>query len=287
MTKTVFLDIDDCLIQTSQLTKGDLKAVEDTMRYLGIKKASKITFDFAKMFQTQYDKHQSKNIPASKQDKLTKFTQKMKRLQKKIITKYRQYKKWSREVFIYTSAMNLDVKLTNNQILLISKKLWEKIQNHAQFYPDSKPFLDKLKENRIPFYLITSSDCRLTLNANEGLFEYDPEYSKDLKIKRLKILTDWGIPKENIFVGDPIDKPDVWVFQQALQKAKNDNPMLEETVMIGDSVKNDLNPAKKAGMDKLIFLNRHSKKRVIKRNDGILEVNSLEEIDVDELKNRI
>lgn len=269
-----FLDIDDCLIHTSQLTDKHLSVIGNQLSSLGIEKAEEITNEFAQQFRRLYDKHQEKPL-TSHEEKLHKlYMQRLTELEKPVLEKWGEVKRWSREVCLYIAALKFGITLTNDEIISTSNALWAKITQYALFYPDSKPFVQNLLDNKIPFYLITSSDSRLTLNDDTQLFHYDPEYSRKLKLQRLKIFTDMGIPKDNIFIGDPYDKPKTWVFEQALIKTGKDIASPFTSTMIGDSVANDLIPARESGIDKLIWVNRNAELER-QEKDGILILNSL------------
>ncbi len=328
MTNIYFLDIDDCLIHTSQLTDNHLSAIKNQLKISGVAKAKEITNEFALSFRRMYDNHQGKPL-TSHEEKLNKlYMQRLIELEKPVLEKFGEVKRWSREVCLYIAAQKIGITLTNDEIISVTNILWAKITQYAVFYPDAKPFLQNLINKTIPFYLITSSDSRLTMDDDTQLFHYDPEYSRNLKLQRLKIFTDMGIPQENIFIGDPYDKPKIWVFEEALKKARKDYltfsiktgdasdgftlnkftmkgiPISAQTdnrrsstnlgyasgrtrklkyekyisVMIGDSVANDLIPAKKAGMEKLIWINRNAKLEK-QEKDGILILNSLNSLD--------
>ena len=259
MLQVFFLDIDDCLIETSRLGKEELSALYTALKRLDIPRSREITAEFEKSFHRLYDLHQEKLLSKPQQEELEKYLSRLYELQAEIITKWGQVKKWSRECFIFIAAEKYGVKLDSQQTAVAAENLWKSIAGHTPFYVDAKRFLHKLIAQKIPFYLISSSDCRLTFNDKKKLFEYDWEYSKKLKLQRLEKLIRLGIPHENIFLGDPYDKPDPWVFRQALTKAKKDIPGVFHSVMIGDSPKNDLEPALKIGMDKFIWINRHKK----------------------------
>ena len=59
--KVFFLDIDDCLIETSRLGKAELTALEKSLSSQKIPYASEITEEFAASFHRLYDHHQEKN----------------------------------------------------------------------------------------------------------------------------------------------------------------------------------------------------------------------------------
>lgn len=257
MSKIVyFLDIDDCLISTSRLRLPHLKEVEKSLKNLKVTKAEEITKEFAASFSRLYSLHQGKKLSLSDQKLFDRWLDKVKDVEKPILEKYGQIKRWSREVGIYLAAQKYGIKLSNNDLIYITNNLWSKISQTASFYPDALPFLRSLQRNKIHFYLITSSDCRLILDDKTGLFRYKPDYSKKLKLARLAKFIKLGIPKENIFIADPYDKPNPWVFLEALNQAKKDVGVGFTSIMIGDSLKNDLLPAKRAGMEKVIWLKR-------------------------------
>ncbi len=201
--------------------------------------------------------------------------QKMEDLEKPILEMFGEIKKWSREVYLYMAAQKHGIKLSNSDLIFLSNSLWKKITQNAKYYSDTIPFIGSLLSKQIHFYLISASDCRLTLDDKTGLFHYDPKYSQNLKLQRLSKLTDLGIPKENIFIADPYDKPNPWVFRQALNQAKKDVKGKFTSVMIGDSLKNDLLPAKVAGMDKFFWLKRNSAKVLTADNEETTVINSL------------
>ncbi len=259
-TPVFFLDIDDCLIKTSKLTKAHLTVVGSQLLVFGIKKSKEITKEFAADFYLLFKNHQGEKLSPTEEKSINIFLERMKELQKPAVVKYGEVKRWSRETGLYVAAEKFGVKLTNSQIQTVISALWEKITQNAIFYPDAKRFLAYLENKKIPFYLITSTDSRLTLNDNTGLFEYDPQYSRGLKYKRLKIFTDMGIPKNRIFIADPIDKPNIDVFKRAFSFAKEENGKPFSSIMVSDSVKNDLHPAQKVGMEKLVWINRGGKK---------------------------
>lgn len=279
MSKIVyFLDIDDCLIKTTTITDDHRNALKDAFHKLKIQKAEEIVSDFSAGYSRLYAVHQGKSLPSQDQKLLDKFIKRLRELEKFIIEKYGEIKIWSREAALYISAEKYSIKLSNITLSNLSNTLWDKITQNATYYPDTLPFLSYLKNDKVPFYLISASDCRLTLNERTGYFEYDPGYSRDLKLKRFKILYRAGIVDKQIFVGDPYDKPNPWVFRQALNQAKKDAGNRFTAIMIGDSVKNDLLPAKEAGMDKIIWLNREGKDNTPKDNGKIWAVNNFTEL---------
>lgn len=276
MSKIVyFLDIDDTLIKTTSITQDHKNALKDALDKLGINKAEEIVVDFSANYTKLYSSHQGKFLGTQDQKALDIFVKRLKDLEKFIIDKYGEIKIWSREAALYISAEKYGIKLSNSDLSNLSNTLWDKIAQNASFYTDTLPFLDYLKKDKVPFYLISASDCRLTLDEKTGYFVYDPQYSRDLKLKRFTMLYQIGVDKKQVFVGDPYDKPNPWVFSEALNQAKKDVGGRFTSIMIGDSVKNDLLPAKEAGIDKLIWLKRDKEGEQITKDNEIIVVHSL------------
>lgn len=270
-----FLDIDDCLIKTTGLTQVHLDTLQSALAQRKIDKAKVITYEFAQTFRRIYAVHQNRKISRKDNSLIDMYLNNLSRVEKQIVSKYGEIKIWSREACLYITAETLGIKLTNSDLTYITTALWNSITQSASFFPDALPFLKSLQMKHFPFYLITASDCRLILDDKSGLFIYNPDYSRKLKLARLTFLTKLGILPENIFIADPYDKPNPRVFRQALAKAKKDSGDKINSVMIGDSVKNDLLPAQKAGIKTLVWINREATKEKGGRNDGIITVNKL------------
>ena len=256
--KVFFLDIDDCLIHTSALTDKHLYAIKEELNKFGIKKAREITQEFAASFQRLYDVHQGKHLSSYNQKLFEDYLRKLTQLEKPVVEKFGEIKRCSREICLFIAGQKYSIDLSNEILVKTANTLWTKITQYANFYPDAEIFLNKLIHQHIPFFLITSSDSRLTKDDKTSLFYYDPKYSRDLKMNRLQKFIDLGIPSEHIFIGDPVDKPKLWVFEEALKYARNELQTDFESVMISDSYSNDLIQAEKVGMDKFVLILRHN-----------------------------
>ncbi|MCL4338882.1 HAD hydrolase-like protein [Patescibacteria group bacterium] len=277
MQKSVyFLDIDDCLIKTSLLGKTHFDRLSISLRQNGIQNYSQITQEFGLSFNILFSRHQGKILGKMEQSIADFYLSRLNEVEKPIIDRYGDIKRWSREAILYIAAERVDTKLNNAQLQSSVKALWDEITTHADFYPDALPFLKKLLVIKKPFYLITSSDNRLTLSDTTGLFHYDPQYSKKLKMERLDKFTKLGIPTDHIFIADPYDKPNPQIFSEALNFARKKLDSSFLSVMIGDSVKSDLLPAKKAGFEKLILLRRHNQTENIP--EGIKIISTLSQL---------
>lgn len=280
MQKIFFLDIDDCLIHTTQLTLDHLEVIRKSLDDFGVSVSQEITHTFAVHAQLQYDQHQGKSISSNDEKIFQTFMDRLAELEKPIIEKWGEMKRWSREVNLYIAAEKHGVFLTQTVIQKTVERLWTIITQKAGFYEDSLPFLKKLFSQKIPVFLITSSDSRLTFDDAKKLFFYDPDYSRHLKMQRLTKFLDLGIPNSHIFIGDPYDKPNPWVFESALSEAKKEFGDQCKAIMVGDSINNDLLPAQFAGYTKLYWINRQNDASKGNILDGIIEIHSLQNISV-------
>ena len=77
MRQIYFLDIDDCLIETSRLGKTELTAFETSLVNQSIPKAKEITKAFAASFHRLYDNHQGKKIDKKASHKLALYMDKI------------------------------------------------------------------------------------------------------------------------------------------------------------------------------------------------------------------
>lgn len=276
MQSVFFLDIDDCLIETSRLGIAELTTLENSLIAQKVPYAAKITEEFSLSFHRLYDHHQGKRLSNSDNEELKRYMDKLSKLQTNIIREYGQIKKWSRETFLYIAAEKYKISLSSRQIKTTTFALWSAITAHNPFYPDALKFLKNAIRKKLGIYLISSSDCRLQYDGKNNNFIYDPDYSKSLKLKRLEKFIRLGIPENHIFIGDPFDKPDLRLFKHALSFAKKDNPFPFQSTMVGDSVKNDLLPAKEAGINKLILIDRNKTQLGKNQNEEIEVIDSFD-----------
>lgn len=278
MKKIYFFDIDDCLIHTSALRDVHKDAIRSALTATGVTKAQEITDTFVRQFHLLYSRHQGNIQTEEEKEELTSYLKRLEELESPVIEKFHEPKKWSREVCLFVAGEKHGVILSKEQLTRTVDALWQAIGDNALFYPEAKEFLTRMITLRIPFYLVTSSDGRLLYDESARLFEYDPDYARESKFKRLHIFLEMGVPKERIFVGDPVDKPDPWVFLQALQKAQDELKEAFIAVMVGDSLKNDLLPSQKAGYDEQVLILREKKDKTETVPPGIRIISSLNEL---------
>src|SRR4030066_1123891 len=99
-----FLDIDDCLIETSRLGNKELHALYNSLVKGKVNHPKAITEEFAASFHRLYDHHQGKILSKNDLIKLKQYMSRLEQLQAKIVQKFGQIKKWSREVCLYVAA---------------------------------------------------------------------------------------------------------------------------------------------------------------------------------------
>ena len=130
-----------------------------------------------------------------------------------------------------------DIRITEEQATNFQVD-YQSYQKNIELLEDVKKTLDYFSEKNITIGIITNG----------------PSKHQRSKIKRLG-LEKW-IPKQNIFISDElkIAKPDIRIFEHAQNHL---NILPENTYYIGDSYKNDVIGAKKAGW-KVIWSNHRN-----------------------------
>jgi FMN phosphatase YigB (HAD superfamily) len=176
--------------------------------------------------------------------------------------------KWSREIWCMIVSDDYGLDLSTADIVKISNAYWKAIEERQALYPDAKRLLEQLKDRDI--FLLTGSDGRLRPLSNRLI--YDSTYSRMMKMNRLDKT---GLEKyyKDIFICDPLDKPGLDVFKQALYQA---GVPASEAVMIGDSYDHDIVPAKAVGMKTILLTRRSRYPEDVSSADHAIE--SLEEV---------
>src|SRR3990172_6606947 len=137
----LFFDIDDCLIHTSALGEKHLQALTSALFKQGIKKPEELSRRFATLFHTLYDEHQGLKLTLDRQKTLADLKKQMAFLEKPVIEKYGEMKRWSREVMIMIASTQIGVSISGTQCIRASDALWKEITRQADFYPDVLFFL--------------------------------------------------------------------------------------------------------------------------------------------------
>lgn len=271
-----FFDIDDTLVETG---KNSVIASEGIFRTLkndiGEKNSSKITRRFNYIFQTLANQHWLK--PGSDHKEYDEIMKKINALQKPVVEKYGNIRKWSREVFLKIAADDVDINLNPELIYKAVESYWEMISEKSQPIDGVIKLFNEIKSHGRPIYLVTGSDARLKINS-QGLFEYDPTYSERFKAKRINELKGRGIIFNGLSIGDPEDKPHLDFFEKAIRIAevdlghKIDN---KSSLMFGDSYKADLQvPKEKMGFG-LVVLIKKSQEKTIEEGEGYISTGNI------------
>lgn len=175
---------------------------------------------------------------------------------------------WSREIWCMVISDDYGLGLTNAEIRKIANAYWKAVEEREALYPDAERLLKRLKGQDV--FLLTGSDGRLRPVSNRLI--YDSTYSRMMKMRRLDKLRLKRYYKD-IFICDPLDKPGLGVFKQALYRA---GVPASEAVMIGDSYGHDIVPAKAVGMKTILLTRRSRYPEDVSSADHAVE--SLEEV---------
>lgn len=163
-------------------------------------------------------------------------------IQKRVIEEYQEPKAWSRATHIFLAGKRENIQISPREAVVAADIYWRAVNETSVPYPHAVDFLQTLQRLKRPVYFLTSSDCILKVNEG-GEFVYDPEYSRDYKIKRIEPLREKGLLFSQVITGDPIDKPRPEFFRLAIKLAEKDlgrkvDPA--EIVAIGDSYGSDI-----------------------------------------------
>ncbi len=150
-------------------------------------------------------------------------------------------KPWSREVLLFLAAQDMKVAINPSLLDAAVSAYWQGVSENIEIIPGALFLFQKLHSLNVPIFLLTSSDGRLQVSKKS--FSYNPDYSSNLKRKRLDILKQKGLSYAEAIIGDPDDKPEVKFFERAIRCVssyleKQTNP--SAAVMVGDSYKLDI-----------------------------------------------
>ncbi len=140
---------------------------------------------------------------------------------------------WSRELWLKHVSEVHKLNLGWERIISMADAYWEAISLHSQIYPDAKEYLETLAKEGLPLFLVTASDCRLTLVNNS--IAYDPKVSEEKKVRRVmeQGLSGFFRPQQAI-TGDPFNKPSPEFWQKCVKIAGLSDP--SDAIVVDDSM---------------------------------------------------
>lgn len=162
-----------------------------------------------------------------------------------------EVKQWSRECLIAICLEDLGEKPTAALIEQEAELYWRAITEGTVVYPDAAELARRCVSRGISIHFATNSDGFLGFDDARGTFTYDPAQSARKKIARLHLLRAHGMNEGNITVGDPIGKPHPAFYEKALAGLDR-----AHTLVVGDSLTNDVLPFLKAGVARGAWLRR-------------------------------
>lgn len=229
--KFLICDID---YTVSDFGVGNQYGINEVEKYLG----EDIATEVERIFNLVLRGHRNLNL-LSNQEKIDFKT---------IMDRINRYtpKFWCRELYIILAAKKFGKDLYPAEVMEGADKYWKGVSEKSEYYPDAVVFMKQAMSLSLPIVWMTGSDSRTRISKNgQGEWEilYDPEHSRELKMKRLeKLLSDFP---GSIEIGDPVDKPEPGFYDLVFAHA--DGIKYEDILVVGDSEISDLENAKKRG----------------------------------------
>lgn len=165
---------------------------------------------------------------------------------------FAEVKQWSRECLVAICFEDLGVTPTAALISASAGAYWRTVTEKTVVYPDARELARRLLGRGITIHFATNSDGFLGFDEAARRFTYDPVDSARRKVERLALLREVGMNEGNITVGDPIGKPHPEFYERALAGLDRG-----ATLVVGDSLTNDVLPFLKAGARHGVWLRRH------------------------------
>ncbi len=152
---------------------------------------------------------------------------------------------WSREAYLLLAAQAVGRVLTAKELEEARDRFFLAARDASRLYPDTLPFSAYLSRRSIPLLAMTGSDCILCVGPG-CVLDYNPDFSREYKERRLGDIRSIA---QDVFIGDPYDKPDGRFFDEMWTRALKLCPTLtgETLLVLGDSEKNDLEVPRSRG----------------------------------------
>lgn len=181
-----------------------------------------------------------------------------------------EVKQWSRETLIAVCFEDLGVQPTKADIEREAAAYWRAITEKTVVYPDAAEMARRFVRDGLTIHFATNSDGFLGFDEARRTFTYDPADSARRKTARLHMLREVGMHEGNITVGDPIGKPHPAFYEKALAGLDRG-----ATLVVGDSLSNDVLPFLRVGAARGVWLRRHGGEG----EQGVPAVRSLTELE--------
>jgi len=156
-----------------------------------------------------------------------------------------EVKAWSRHALVACALQACALPVSAAVVEEAANQYWATVAARATVYPDAALFVRRLRDAGIAIHLATGSDGFLTFDDARQTFTYVPEESARLKLARLRSLTSLDFGPDDITVADPVGKPNPDFYRQVLRRfaaVAGREVVLERTVVVGDSLTNDILP---------------------------------------------
>lgn len=278
-----FFDIDDTLIDTAGTSSIAAEGIQKIFQnHFDKETADRVVNEYNNIFDYMLAGYRAYNNDWSNveggEKAFDEFLDQIGGMQKQVLQDYGSIKKWSREVFLKMAADRLNIEVAPEIIHNSIDEYWISLTEKTKIFDDALLLFEIIHKHKSPICLVTSSEARLKMEP-DGQFIYNPEYSKKLKAERIEILKGRGLDYNSVIIGDPIDKPEVAFFQEALDTARNDsredNIVNSNCIMVGDSFDRDLRTPKEKLDFGLVVLYELGQEKLVEVEPGFITTGDL------------
>ena len=285
MIRFVIFDVDDVLLNMDAASKRAEESVRDVVRgHVNDDALAASIYDrFKRGYDTlRIDLRRDRGEPSADYGALIDAVN---RWQRGVTEAGHETKRWSRDSLLAIALEAHGVPCTDALITNAMDRYWTVLAQHSLLMEDVVAIVDVLRARGIRFHLATNSDGFLTFDEARQTFVYDPPDAVAKKKRRLGLLQTIGIRDEHITVGDPIGKPDPRFFETVFDEFAAQAGCAiaaDQTLVVGDSLSNDVLPPMALGAAKGAWLVRAETEagpRPLPGHDAVWTIRTLLELE--------
>jgi len=252
------VDVDDVLLATTEVLDAAARAMLTPLaEHLGQRRAAAVQREFTRAMDVLTRQLRTCGGPSDRD--YAELMQRTAWWQRGLTEAGFEVKAWSRHALVACALEACGLPVTAAVVDAAADQYWITVAAQAAVRPDAAVFIRQLREAGGAIHLATGSDGFLTFDDARQTFTYVPEEAARLKLARLDGLASLGFGADDISVGDPIGKPDPEFFRTVLDRfsvAVGRDVDLARTVVVGDSLTNDILPLLELGAARGVWLVR-------------------------------
>lgn len=254
----VVFDVDDVLIDTDHacgVAEGSVR--EPLARHFPGPIAEELTRRFAHHYEIL--RVQLRHPTTAKTAEYAAYEARIRAWQAGVVDEGFEVKIWSRDTMLTVALEDLGLPVTRALVDEVTGHYWRVMTDATTLQADARDLITKLTARGVVVHLATNSDGFLVFDDDAKTFRYDPSHARTRKLERLALITELGLGRSDVTVGDPIGKPRPEFFDAVLADvaAKTGRtPEIAESWAIGDSLTNDVMPLVERGARGVWLLRR-------------------------------